>query len=75
VQSLKNAIMKTESELEQDILLITLKIQDEFPELSGNLSETPVKYLYTESNGISTKSLNDYSRSLHELFDRFSKTH
>jgi hypothetical protein len=67
--------MKTKSELEQDILLITMKIQDEFPEISKTLIETPVKYGDDVSDDINTSSLRDYNRSLHALFDRFSKTH
>jgi hypothetical protein len=50
-----------------------MKIQDEFPELSENLSEMPVKN--ADSNGISARSLTDYYNSLDELFQRFSKTH
>lgn len=65
--------MKTESELEEEILAITLKIQDQFPELSDFLIETPIKY--AEGGTICRRSLKDYRNSLSEMVYHFAKTH
>ncbi len=67
--------MKTKSELEQAILLNTMKIQKEFPELSKYLIEIPVKFIDTDKNGINSNSLEDYNDSLNELLIRFSQAH
>lgn len=67
--------MKTKSELERDILLTTMKIREEFPELSKYLIETPIKFTGNDKNGINSNSLKDYNDSLYEILIRFSKEH
>lgn len=67
--------MKTERELDRDILFITMKIQKEFPELSKYLIETPVKFSESNSNGINKKNLEDYYNSLNELLKGYSNKH
>jgi phage-related tail protein len=67
--------MKTESELTQDILEITNKINHQFPELSKYLKEIPLRMDTTKENGISPKSLSDYYDSLLDVITEYSKTH
>ncbi len=62
--------MKTRIELEKDIISITTKIYQVYPELSKYISEMPVKV-----SGIYTKNLKDYYNSLEELLIEYSKTH
>ena len=67
--------MKTETELTQDILEITNKIHQRFPELSKYLKEIPLRMDTTEDNGISPQSLSDYYDSLLDVITEYSKTH
>ena len=64
--------MKTEKELNTDILDITMKIEEKFPELSKYLKEMPVKISNTTSTEITTKSLKDYYDSLNDLFKNYT---
>lgn len=67
--------MKSETELTQDILEITDKIHQEFPELIKYLKEMPMANNPSASNGVSNKSLSDYYYSLVDLVAEYSKTH
>lgn len=67
--------MKSETELTQDILDITNKIHQEFPELIKYLKEMPLKFISSEKNGISAKRLSDYYNSLVDVVAEYSKTH
>ncbi len=64
--------MKTEKELNIDILDITMKIEEKFPELSKYLKEMPVEMASTASTEITTKSLKDYYDSLNDLFKNYT---
>jgi hypothetical protein len=65
--------MKTEKQLNADILNITLKIADTFPELSKFIAETPVQKAERVEIGVSLNSLNDYYDSLETLFQHYKK--
>ena len=65
--------MKTKIELEQNIITITTKIYDEFPELSKYVSEMPANN--SENEEINIKNLEDYYNSLKEVMNEYSKTH
>jgi len=67
--------MKTKTELEQDIIIITTKIHTEFPELSKYISEMPENVSEIGAAGIGTKNLKEYYNSLEELLLKYSKTH
>jgi hypothetical protein len=67
--------MKTKTELEQDIVHITMKIQKEFPELSKYIAERPDNFSGTDNNVINIKNLKEYYNSLAELLEGYSKTH
>jgi hypothetical protein len=63
--------MKTETELTQDILEITNKIHQQFPELSKYLKEIPIRIETTKDNGISSQSLSDYYDSMFEVITEY----
>jgi hypothetical protein len=63
--------MKTEKELNADILKITLKIAETFPELSKFIAETPVQKV---EMGVNLNNLKDYCESLETLFQHYKKT-
>jgi len=68
--------MKTEAELNADILKITGIIKDKYPELSKYISEMPVKISYTAGDeDANIKSLKEYYNSLEAIIKKYSKTH
>ena len=67
--------MKTEEELNADILKITLKIAEVYPELSKYIGEMPVKVPEPVGNEITIKNLTDYYASLEELLKNYTKNH
>lgn len=56
--------MKTEKELDTAILDITLKIKEQFPELSNYILEMPVTIPNLENPEMNRKVLQDYYDSL-----------
>ncbi len=64
---------KTEAALNKAILLIMTRIQNEFPELSKYIAETPVQF--SEEPGIDKKNLVSYYESLCELVAGYEKEH
>lgn len=56
--------MKTEKEINDAIVKITLKIKDQHPELSNYILEMPVTIPNTEDPKINCKILQDYYNSL-----------
>ena len=56
--------MKAIDKLNDDILKITLKIQNEYPEISVYLTEMPVTIPNVSSPKINITSLSDYYESL-----------
>jgi len=67
--------MKTENQVQQDILSITQRIQEEFPELSIFIKEVPVNISENEGKGPGLKNMIEYFNSLEELINSYSKTH
>lgn len=73
--SYKTKIMKTELELNQAILKITMAITDNYPELAKFLGEMPVTIPVKSNPEISLKILQDYFDSLNLLFRRYVTHH
>ena len=67
--------MKTKTELEQDIVNITMRIHKEYPELSKYIAEMPVKAIVTDPEEMSSNDLQGYYNSLEEVLVEYSKTH
>jgi CheY-like chemotaxis protein len=67
--------MKTETELNRDILQVTMQIEEMFPELSKYLGEMPVSLSYNDSYEASINNLEDYYNSLNVLLKSYSITH
>jgi hypothetical protein len=67
--------MKTEKELNTDILNITMKIEDKFPELSKYIGEMSVSGMDDFDSKTSAKHLEDYYNSLEILLEKHSLTH
>lgn len=67
--------MKTEKELNRDILQITMKIKEQFPELSKYVLEMPVTIPVTDNPEINRKALQDYHDSLSVLLKDYIENH
>jgi hypothetical protein len=67
--------MKTEAELNADILKITLLIQDKFPELSKYITEMPVTIPDEKHPEINLTALQDYYNSLDALLKKYEVNH
>ena len=67
--------MKTESEIDADILAIMARIQAEFPELVKYLPETPIRKIDSIGLGVSVEGLADYYNSLVNLIGRYELDH
>ncbi|MFA7273851.1 MAG: hypothetical protein WC044_08275 [Crocinitomicaceae bacterium] len=65
--------MESQNGLNKDILLITKKIQDEFPELTKYLNEMPNHFLSNPEHGVNKQDLKDYLESLKDLVDKYEK--
>ena len=67
--------MKTATELGQDIINITMRIQQEFPELTKYIKEMPVKVSGNHTADLNIKNLEEYYNSLAKQLSEYSKTH
>ncbi len=67
--------MKSPKSLNEKILITTIKIKKEFPELAKYLNEVPEHSLSIPRQGVSNKDLQDYLDSLNQLLDGYSKEH
>jgi hypothetical protein len=67
--------MKTEKELNEAILKITMKIRNEYPELSKYLSEMPVTIPDDSDPEINIKILKDYYESLENILKKYVPNH
>ncbi|MFV8373271.1 hypothetical protein [Flavobacterium sp. LB2P74] len=67
--------MKTEKELNDAILKITMKIRNEYPELSKYLSEMPITIPEISNPEINIKTLSDYYESLENILKKYSPNH
>lgn len=71
---LKNKKMKTKiEELQLNIINITTKIQDKFPELSKFITEMPENN--SENEAVNIKNLEGYYLSLVSILKEYTKTH
>jgi hypothetical protein len=67
--------MKTEKEIEDAILKITMKIQNQYPELSKYLAEMPVTVPDIKTPEINIKNLQEYYNSLLALLKKYAPNH
>ena len=67
--------MKTEKELNDAILKITLKIKNDYPELSKYLSEIPVNIPNISNPEINNKVLTNYYESLENIVEKYIPNH
>ena len=67
--------MKTEKELDEAILNITLKINSEYPELSKYLTEMPVTIPDIKNPEMNVKVLQEYYDSLESMVKKYSTNH
>ncbi|WP_309609966.1 hypothetical protein [Flavobacterium sp.] len=67
--------MKTESELNNDILKITMIIRDNYPEISKFLAEMPITIPEESHPKINIQILQDYYDSLQSLIIEYDAKH
>ncbi|WP_395059434.1 hypothetical protein [Flavobacterium sp.] len=67
--------MKTEAELNENILKITMTIRNEFPELMKYLNEMQVTIPDVATPEINIKILQDYYESLQDLLRKYAPNH
>lgn len=67
--------MKTEKELNDAILKITMKIRNDYPELSKYLSEMPETIPDITNPEINIKTLTDYYESLQNILKKYIPNH
>ena len=67
--------MKTEKELNEEIMKTTLLIQEKHPELSKYIIEMPVTNPEKEHPEISIKQLSNYLDSLNNILKKYAPTH
>jgi hypothetical protein len=67
--------MKTEIELNAEIMSITLMIQEKYPELSKYLAEMPITIPIDANPEINIKTLQDYYNSLNVLVEKYVLPH
>jgi hypothetical protein len=67
--------MKTEHQLTDDILKITLIIKGQYPELSKYIEEMPDTIPDKKKPAVNTKNLQTYYDSLLSLVKEYSETH
>jgi hypothetical protein len=64
--------MKTETQIEDAILKITMKIKTDYPELSKYLDEMPTTIPDVKNPEINIKILQDYYNSLESLLKKYT---
>ena len=67
--------MESQNDLNESIFLTTLKIQEEFPELTKYFDEIPVNFQSYTEKGVNNKALEDYLDSLNDLLETYAKKH
>ncbi len=67
--------MKTETEINAEIIKTTMKIRENYPELSKFLGEMPVTIPDEKNPHINIKILQDYANSLEELLREYLANH
>lgn len=67
--------MKTEKELNQEILETTTMIRNEYPELIKYLEEVPLTIPIVDDPAITNKLLEDYAKSLKNIIIKYGIRH
>jgi hypothetical protein len=67
--------MKTDIQLNDEIIFITKKINEIHPELLKFISEIPVKINYKENKEVDLENLQDYYNSLVQFLNTYSISH
>lgn len=67
--------MKTENEINKDIIETTMVIDETFPELSKYIEEMPVTIPNTNEPEINETNLEDYQSSLDVLLNKYAANH
>jgi hypothetical protein len=67
--------MKTEKELENAILDMLNKMQNDFPELTKYINEIPLLISGSKSQLVTTSELEAFFNSLHEIYSQYSHSH
>ena len=67
--------METQNNLNYNILLITLKIQKEYPELIKYMNEIPVNFLSNSEKGVTNNEIKGYLDTLNNLIETYAKEH
>lgn len=67
--------MKTEHEINKNIIEITMAIDEKFPELSKYIDEMPVTIPNTNEPEINETNLEDYQSSLDVLLNKYAANH
>lgn len=67
--------MKTEKELNEAILEITVKIRTDYPELLKYLEEIPLTIPVVSNPEINVKTLTDYYESLENIVKKYVPNH
>lgn len=67
--------LKTEKELNAEILKISIEIGTKYPELSVNLAEMPVTIPNVTSPKINRETLSEYYQSLKIMVEDYIKNH
>lgn len=63
--------MKTEDELNKEIIKVTLKIKNEFPELGKHLGEMPVTIPDEKNPEVNIQKLQEYLNSLNLMLKEY----
>ncbi|MEQ8624412.1 MAG: hypothetical protein RJQ00_06140 [Vicingaceae bacterium] len=67
--------MKRLQQLSKEINELTLKIEQEYPELYRNLDENPVTIAQNSSTKLTTKNFSDYLDSLKQILSHYIENH
>lgn len=67
--------MKTENQINENIIKITATIRNEFPELIKYLNEMPITIPDVQNPEITVKILEDYFDSLMDLLRKYAPNH
>ncbi len=67
--------METENKLNEEILKMTMMIQEKFPELSKYVDEMPVSVPNNENPAVNQQNLQEYYDSLLALVKKYNTNH
>ena len=67
--------MESKNELNDNIRLITLKIQEDYPELIKYMNEIPRSLSSGTEKKVNNNELKDYLASLNDLLETYAKEH